>query len=126
MKPGAFHRSLDDVEPDSTGWGEIAWLVDNTVLPGAEQTFGLVRIHPGRQNPLHLHPNCEELLYVVSGQCDHRLGEQVLQLRPGSLVRIPAEVAHQARCTSEEPLVAVISFSSGDRQTVTLEGDAVA
>jgi quercetin dioxygenase-like cupin family protein len=107
-------------------WGQISWMVGAEEMPGAEQTFGVVTIQPGRRNPLHLHPNCEELLYVMAGTCDHRLGDELYQLRRGDVIRIPRGVPHWALCTSAEPLVAVISFSSADRQVETLEGSAPA
>jgi quercetin dioxygenase-like cupin family protein len=66
-------------------------------------------------------PNCEELLYVVSGECDHLLGEDLFHLTPGSVIRIPRGVKHWAKCTSDEPLVAVISFSAPDRRAENLE-----
>ena len=102
-------------------WGQISWMVGAEEMPGAEQTFGVVTIQPGRRNPLHLHPNCEELLYVMAGTCDHRLGDELYQLRRGDVIRIPRGVQHGAQCTSAEPLVAVISCSSADRQDETLE-----
>lgn len=92
-------------------------------MPGTEQTLGVVTIYPGKRNALHAHPNCEELLYVLSGECDHKLGDEMFHLTPGSVICIPRGVPHWARCTSTEALVAVISFSSPDRQTDTLEGD---
>lgn len=95
-------------------------------MPGAEQTFGVVTIQPGPRNPLHLHPNCEEFLYVISGECDHLLGEEMFHLAPGSVIRIPRGIKHWAKCTSAEPLVAVISFSAPDRQALSLEGDGIA
>jgi quercetin dioxygenase-like cupin family protein len=101
-------------------WGEVKWLVNAELNSGAEQTFGLVTILPGRQNPLHMHPNCEEILYVLSGECDHRLGPDTVHLAPGEVIRIPREVPHFALCTSDAPMVAVISFSSGERQAVFL------
>jgi quercetin dioxygenase-like cupin family protein len=87
-------------------------------MPAAEQTFGIVKILPGRRNPLHSHPNCEEVLYVLSGSCEHRLGEQIVTLRPGAAIRIPRNLPHWAKCTSDQPLVAVICFSSAHRQLV--------
>ena len=100
-------------------WGELRWLMSASIMPGAAQTFGVVRIDPGQANPLHLHPNCEEILYVLSGTCVHRLDEVEHALGPGSVIRIPAGILHNARCTSQEPLRAVISFSSGTRETET-------
>jgi len=114
-------------EPSVTeAWGELRWLVSGTAMPGAEQTLGVVTIHPGRRNPLHSHPNCEELLYVVSGRCEHLLGEELHALSPGSVIRIPRGVKHWARCISAEPLVAVIAFSSGERRTDSHEGGGAA
>jgi quercetin dioxygenase-like cupin family protein len=119
-------RSLAEQPAVDTGWGAITWLVSGEEMPGAEQTLGVVTIAPGQQNPLHAHPNCEELLYVVSGECEHKLGEETYNLKPGSVIRIPRGIRHRARCTSGEPLVAVISFSAPDRRTETFETGEVA
>jgi quercetin dioxygenase-like cupin family protein len=109
------------------GWGQISWLVGEAAqMPGAEQTLGVVTIYPGKRNPLHAHPNCEELLYVIAGECDHKLGDELFHLTPGSVIRIPRGVKHWARCTSADPVVAVISFSAPDRHTDTFEDGEVA
>lgn len=126
MNHGLVTTSLAEQPQVDTDWGQLVWLVGGAAMPGAEQTFGVVTIAPGHRNPLHAHPNCEELLYVLSGECDHRLGEEMFHLKPGSVIRIPRGVPHWARCTTSEPLVAVISFSSPDRRTETLEGGEVA
>lgn len=116
-------RSVNDNDGLTTSWGHLSWLVGEEEMPGAEQTLGVVTIQPALRNPLHLHPNCEELLYVVSGACDHLLGEEMYHLTAGSVIRIPRGVKHWAKCTSEEPLVAVISFSAPDRRAENLEGE---
>lgn len=109
-----------------TDWGSVTWLVNGQTNAGAEQTFGVVTINSGSANPLHIHPNCEEILYVLSGTCDHRIGDDVVQLEPGMVVCIPRETPHCARTTSKENLVAVISFSSPDRQAINCENGDVA
>lgn len=116
-----FVQSFATAESLQTDWGELRWLVDDAQIPGAQQTLGVVRINPACANPLHAHPNCEELLYVLEGTCSHRLGDAAVALSPGDAIRIPAGTAHCAQCTSDAPLLAVISFSSGRRETVTLE-----
>lgn len=119
-------RNVADGEGVTTSWGHLAWLVGAEEMPGAEQTLGVVTIQPNQRNPLHLHPNCEELLYVVSGECDHKLGDEMYHLTPGSVIRIPRQAPHWAMCTSDEPLVAVISFSAPDRRAENLEGGDIA
>jgi quercetin dioxygenase-like cupin family protein len=102
-------------------WGRLFWLFGSKETPGAEQTFGIVEIAAGRRNALHSHPTCEEVLYVISGACDHRLGEQMIHLEAGSAIRIPRGVPHYARATGSEPLVAAIAFSSPDRTVIVHE-----
>lgn len=121
-------RSTFDHAGVTTSWGHLSWLhgAGSEPAPGVEQTFGVVTIHPGQRNPLHAHPNCEELLYVISGTCDHLLGEDRYQLVPGSVIRIPRDVPHWAKCTSDEPLRVVVSFSSPDRTTTNLEDGEIA
>lgn len=107
--------------PETFPWGWIRWLMNSRIDPGAAQTFGEVEIYPGRRNPLHSHPNCEELLYVLSGACEHTLGAEKVLLGAGDLLRIPAGTPHQAAVLGKESMRAVIVYSSPDRQTILHE-----
>lgn len=109
-----------------TSWGTVSWLVSGATAAGAEQTFGVVTIDPGCSNPLHLHPNCEEILYVVAGRCEHRIGDETVTLEPGMCICIPRGTPHCARTTSSERLVVVVSFSSPDREVINLESGELA
>lgn len=111
-----FH--LDQVKSEPYGFGSIQWLMSRALDPGAEQTFGIVEIQPHQKNALHMHPNCEELLYVLSGSCEHIVGGRKVVLHPGDLLRVPRGVKHQAIVLGDQPLRAVISYSSPDRQVV--------
>lgn len=106
---------------ESFEWGTLQWLCNDQISPGAEQTFGMSVILAGQKNPLHYHPNCEELLYVLEGTGRHSYNEAMIDVKPGSLIRIPLGVRHNVVNTGTEPLRCVIVFSSGDRQTVFLE-----
>lgn len=99
-------------------WGKIQWLCDQNIDPDAEMTFGMVYIDAGDSNPRHIHPNCEELIFIISGECDHLLGEETHHLKPGMMLRIPANVPHQATTTSWEPCRMIVAYSSPDRQTI--------
>src|SRR5437763_996356 len=93
LTPSAVHR-LADQAPLEFPWGAITWLCSEELAPGSAMTFGLVEILPGRKNALHYHPNCEEVLYVLSGECDHSLDGQVHHLEAGSLIRISRGARH--------------------------------
>lgn len=103
-------------------WGWIRWRMNSEIEPAAEMTFGVVQVDAHQVNPLHLHSNCAEYLYVLSGSCEHRIGEEWVPLKQGDLVRIPAGVEHMAR-TLEEPMRAVIAYSAGTRDFTVVEGE---
>ena len=104
-----------EVEVEEFPWGELRWLWNSKTNPNAEQTFGVVRINPGQKNAAHIHSNCEELLYVLSGECKHGIGDDVYHLEKGMLISIPEGAEHYAINTGEEVFEAVISYSSPDR-----------
>ena len=110
-----------DVGMETFPWGNIKWLCNDQLHPGAEQTLGVVFINPGEKNMLHYHPNCEELLYVISGECDHSLGDAWYHLNAGDMIRIPQGVKHNAINTGWEPVRMLVSYSAPDRQTVMVE-----
>lgn len=99
----------------------IKWLFSGKTAPDAAQTLGYVVIEPGQKNPLHAHPNCEEVLYLISGELDHSLGEEMHRLQPGDAIRVPAGVKHDAKSVGTAPATMVVCYSVPDRQMVSYE-----
>lgn len=126
MSADSFVSRADDGERVPTAWGELNWKITGDSMTGAEMTFGTCFIKPGQRNPLHSHPNCEEFLYVISGSCEHRLGDETVMLGAGDIIRIPQDVRHWARAVGSEPVLALIMFSTGQRRAIDHEGGGVA
>jgi mannose-6-phosphate isomerase-like protein (cupin superfamily) len=105
---------------EKSAWGTLQWVCNEKLMPGSEQTVGLATIMPGKQNPVHYHPNCEEVLYVISGQGLHSYDGRTIPLKAGMTIRIPAKVKHNMVNTGTETLRTLVSFSSGDRKSVFL------
>ena len=105
---------------EQNSWGSLQWVCNEKLMPGSAQTVGLATILPGKKNPVHYHPNCEEVLYVISGQGLQSYDGRTILLKPGMTIRIPAMVKHNMINTGTETLRTLISFSAGDRQTVFL------
>jgi quercetin dioxygenase-like cupin family protein len=114
-------NDVRDLTRESYSWGVITWVCNGVLAPGAEQTIGVVRILPGKGNPLHYHPNCEEVLHVLAGECDHSFDGEWVHLHAGMTIRIPVGVRHNLVNRGREPVDCIICFSSPDRQTVFLE-----
>jgi quercetin dioxygenase-like cupin family protein len=86
-----FSRGAPTARPDvDSPHYRIKWLFDGQRPRGAAQTLDHIVIQSGQKNPLHAHPNCEEVLYLISGQLDHSLGDAVYRLDPGEAIRVRA------------------------------------
>ncbi len=102
-------------------WGWIRWVMSADVDPKAEMTFGIVHVNAGQTNPVHVHGNCEEILYMVSGSCEHKLGDKTVVLKAGDVIRIPRGVHHSARTFEKEPMRAIIVYNAGQRDFQVIE-----
>jgi len=123
--PAAWSGKVTDAAQlpvEQSAWGTLQWVCNGKLMPGSAQTVGLATILPGKQNPVHYHPNCEEVLYVISGQGLHSYDGRSIPLKAGMTIRIPANVKHNMVNTGTETLRTLVSFSSGDRKTVFLGG----
>ena len=99
-------------------WGRLVWMVSGRQGNSTEMTVGRCYIAPGQENPRHYHPNCDEVLHVLQGRIDHRLGGETVPMGPGDTISIPTGTVHNARNTGAEPAVLMIAFSTPDRQVV--------
>src|SRR5262245_19008732 len=84
-----------DVEPVIYEWGAVKWVANSGLAPGCGQSFGLVHILPGTTNPEHWHTAAEEIVFMLQGECDVRLGDREFKVGPGQTLFIPQGVKHE-------------------------------
>lgn len=104
------------VEPQL--WGRLEWMVSGAIGNSEVLTVGKCFIDPGQQNPRHVHPNCDEVLHVVSGSIRHLLGDEYVAMSTGDTISIPTGVTHHAVNTGEEAAELLIVFSTAYREVV--------
>jgi quercetin dioxygenase-like cupin family protein len=109
-----LHRRAD-ITPDVADFGELCWHINGTTAPGTGMTMGEVTISVGHANPLHRHDNCEELLYLIEGTLEHRIGDEWFTLGPGDAISVPVGVVHQGRNVGDGPARMVVAYNSPDR-----------
>ena len=115
-------RGAPAAKPDVAAGGyRIKWLFSGQTAPDTAQTLGYVVIEPGQKNPLHAHPNCEEVLYLISGELDHSLDGAVYHLKAGDAIRVPAGARHDAKAVGSEPAAMVVCYSVPNREMVSYE-----
>lgn len=68
-------------------------------------------MNPARAKPAHAHDNGEETIYIVSGTGKVKVGEEVFELEPGSLVLFPQRVPHMVWNTGAVPLKLVCFYA---------------
>ena len=102
-------------------WGTIAWQINGDLVPGATITLGVVEINAGAQNPLHYHPNCEEVLHLLSGQLDHRIGDEIVHMHAGDTIHVPTGVHHQGVNPGDTVARMVVAYPTGHREMVVVD-----
>ena len=101
---------------EATDFGRVHWVVRDGDPPGAEQTVGLATFDVGKGNVEHIHPNCEEVIYVLAGEVEHTLGDQSTRLSAGDLIVVPRGMPHRLTNIGSSAARACVIFSSPDRQ----------
>ena len=108
-------NECDTVEAD---WGCLTWYASGGLGNSSDMTVGKCVLRPGRENPLHSHPNCSEVLVVLQGRILHTIaGGEIAELYEGDVITLPSDLPHQARNIGEADAVLLIAFSEADRQT---------
>jgi quercetin dioxygenase-like cupin family protein len=118
-------QSLDKVAEEKSAWGSLRWLVNAKLDPPSGITLGDVTTNPGQSNPLHVHGNSDEVIYVLSGMCEQRVGKETVILKAGDALRIPPGVPHTARALGKTPMRAVVVYNTGQRQFTPVQEDNV-
>lgn len=99
-------------------WGQLRWLTSAELKNSRTMTTGMATIKPGQTNPRHFHPNCDEILHVISGRISHNMNEVTVEMEAGDTVSIPQGVLHNATNIGDTDAVLSISFNSAYREAV--------
>ncbi len=95
----------------------LVWL-DTTYdirLRGADGGAGLFvsRAPAGSGPPRHVHDDADEIFYVVSGEIDFFVAEEITRAYPGDVLRVPRGVEHTFRVTDDGPSDTVVMLTPG-------------
>jgi len=113
--------SASDATVQEFDWGELVWYANGKMGNSATMTFGRAVLKPGHENFRHSHPNCEEILHVLSGHIVHSLEDELFPMGPGDTIVIPANVVHNASNDGDDVAIMTIMFSTPDRQTTVAD-----
>lgn len=75
---------------------------------GESMSFGLVLIKAGSDLPAHNHVH-EQITYIIEGELEMKIGDELVTLRPGAVQVIPSNVLHGAKAISDCKLIDVFN-----------------
>jgi quercetin dioxygenase-like cupin family protein/type 1 glutamine amidotransferase len=99
-------------------WGKLEWFASRELGNSTFMTVGIATINPGKENPVHRHPNCDEILHVLQGQIMNRVGDKEYEMHAGDTVTIPEGTPHNARNIGNDDAVMSIVYNTPDRIAV--------
>ena len=68
-------------------------------------------VPPGFSTGLHVHRVQEETFYVLEGQCEWKVGDELIHARPGTYIFIPPGVPHNIGNASDKPARLLMTVS---------------
>lgn len=69
--------------------------------------FAFGKFSPGESCEAHSHGTMNEYFYFISGSGKYYIGEEVLALKPGTFIKIPAQTLHWLLNDGDEDLTFV-------------------
>jgi len=96
-------------------WNKMAWQpvrdgVDRKAFSGDGATLALHRLKPGHEPRPHSH-HYEQIVYILQGQVDFHVGDEVTRLGAGGLIAIPPNVVHHAEVVGDEEVLNLDVFT---------------
>ncbi|MDP7742793.1 MAG: cupin domain-containing protein [Lentisphaeria bacterium] len=89
----------------------VSPLITDESCDSKQLLTGLWRLYPGHESDSDIHPDADEIYYVVSGAGKLLLGDEEYVVRAGMTIFIPAGVRHQSFNTGDENLVYYFIFA---------------
>ncbi|HEY1448794.1 MAG TPA: cupin domain-containing protein [Caulobacteraceae bacterium] len=96
-------------------WNQIPWErvregVERKAFSGDGATLSLNRLQPRHEPRPHSHPH-EQIVYILEGQIDFHIGDQVERLGPGGLLVVPPNAVHWGEVVGEETVLNLDVFT---------------
>jgi quercetin dioxygenase-like cupin family protein len=84
--------------------------VDRRAFSGKSCMLVMNTIEPFAQPALHSHPH-EQITYILQGECDFTLGDEIFRMAKGDVVLVPPGVRHTLRPVGKETILNLDVFS---------------
>lgn len=74
---------------------------DHKLIKGAPLSLSYFRLTPGQHGPKHTHKAEVEVYLTIKGTGKVTLGDDIVEMTPGTIVYVPPEIEHQTFNTGD-------------------------
>ena len=104
--------NINDVEPIKLEGRDLRWIITKETIGAEQMSIAVMHCFPNAiVKPLHAHKDIEEVIYILEGQGQCWIDEELVDFKKGDAVFFPANSKHQVRNTSDEMLQTLSIFS---------------
>lgn len=114
---------LSEVETKTVLGGPIKVVFDKETADTKYLTFAVGDFNPGEGLKFHLHPESEEIYFIVKGSGTVYLGEEKkpINVEPNTAIYIPPNTIHGVKNTGSEKLVIAFFVAPGREESKVVE-----
>jgi quercetin dioxygenase-like cupin family protein len=98
------------IDWEAMPWTPVRPGIERKAFSGEGATVALHRLMPGHEPRPHAHP-AEQIVYIMAGEVDFHIGDEVLRLGAGGLAVVPPNVTHWAEVVGDEPVLNLDIFT---------------
>ncbi len=112
-----------DVPREQLPWGTLGWISRPATTAAKDLVVIDVTLAPGHGHNFHLHPDQEEVLFVLEGHIEQWLERDHRVLGPGDSIFVEKNVVHASFNVSSSPtrFLAILGPSVGEAGYVSVE-----
>jgi len=112
---GKYIVNLNEVPVGKITGRETRDLISGKTVGSKGISLRIADVLPGALcTPGHMHTECEEVIFILSGQGEIKIGEEPFPMKIGDAILLPTGVPHLIRNTGKEVMRMACSFSSND------------
>jgi mannose-6-phosphate isomerase-like protein (cupin superfamily) len=112
---GKYIVNLNEVPVGKITGRETRDLISGKTVGSKGISLRIADVLPGALcTPGHVHTECEEVIFILSGQGEIKIGGETFPMKIGDAILLPTGVPHLIRNTGKEVMRMACSFSSND------------
>ncbi len=107
--------NMDEVPIGRITGREVRDLISGKTVGSRGISLRITDVLPGETCfPGHIHTECEEVILILSGKGEIKIGEETFAMKQGDAVYLPTGLKHLIRNKGKEVMRMACSFSAND------------